>query len=168
MFTQCQNNFTDISNVSKEVQQGLQNCKNDIDTSLKQLQLEFEHNQPILAKWVSGSNTKLRTEQISQTRINLCDTAQKLIDKISTVSGDIDNALREFSASAQQFNTNFNNIGNQINPSPGTPSSMPAQGNTTMDQVIQQAMDALNTAMLGIEQRRVYDQLNTSLDNLIS
>lgn len=164
--TQSKTNFNNITNLSKEIQQELQDYKSNIENTLKQLELELEHSQPILAKWVSGSNTKLRQEQISQMRINLSDGAKKLIDKLNQLSVDLDKHVNEFSSSSQQFTANFKDLENQINSATlGVNSS---QGAVPAEKVIQQAIDALNTARQGLDQRKVFEQLNRSIDNLIN
>lgn len=163
---QCQTNFTNISQTSKEIHQELQDHRNDIENSLKQFQLELEHNQPLLAKWMTGSNTKLRAEQISQMRINLSNNAKLLINKLQQMSQEIDNYLNQFTTTSQELTANFISLQNQIDFPVVQGQAVTQQGN--IEQVLQQAIEALNIAMQGMEQRRVFEQINKSIDNLIN
>ena len=100
-------------------------------------------------------------------RINLGDTAKKLSDKLNQLSQDLEKNLKEFGASSQQFTVNFRDLENQIKSSIAG-ETFTNQGVVNTEQVIQQTIDALNTARQGLDQRRVFDQINKSIDNLIN
>ena len=74
--TQNQTSFSDLSNQLKNALQDIIHFKNEIDKTIQQIEMEIERNQNLLAKWVSGANTKLMQEQITQKRMALTNQVQ--------------------------------------------------------------------------------------------
>ena len=77
-----------------------------------QIDIEIERNQNILAKLVSGANTKLMQEQINQKRIALVNQVKhsRWLAQIS----ETDKFINDFSSSFQQITTDFKNLENQL------------------------------------------------------
>lgn len=174
-FKQSQKNFTNINNLVKNIQDNLLTFKNDIDNTLKQIEMDIEQNRNVLARWVDGSNTKLRQEQISQKRMALLEGVKKINDGLTQFSQELSRYIDEFNTASRQFAINYKNLENQLRagindiPLPvwneSTAPVNPAVQN--LQDALQQAIDALNTAQQGVLQRKVFYELNRSIDNMV-
>lgn len=174
-FKQSQTNFTNVSNLVKNIQDNLLTFKNDIDNTLKQIEMDIEQNQSILARWVDGSNAKLRQEQISKKRMALMEGVKKINDDLTHFSQELSRYMDEFNTASRQFAINYKNLENQlkteINNIPVsaqanlTGSANPAVQN--LQGALQQAIEALNTAQQNLQQRRVFYELSKSIDDMI-
>lgn len=170
--TQNQTSFTNLSNQLKNALQDILNFKNDIDKTIQQIEMEIERNQNLLAKWVSGANTKLMQEQIAQKRMTLTNQVQKINDVFTQISQEINKTLIDFGTSSQQIVADFKNTENQlqsISKTNQTANATPSLNDVTghLQQSLKQAIDALNSARLGIEQQKVFNEINKSIDNLL-
>jgi hypothetical protein len=170
--TQNQTSFTNLSNQLKNALQDILNFKNDIDKAIQQIEMDIERNQNLLAKWVSGANTKLMQEQIAQKRMTLTNQVQKINDLFTQISQEIDKTLNDFGTSSQQIVADFKNTENQlqsISKTNQTANPTPSLNDVTghLQQSLKQAIDALNSARLGIEQQKVFNEINKSIDNLL-
>jgi len=170
--TQNQTSFSDLSNQLKNALQDIIHFKNEIDKTIQQIEMEIERNQNLLAKWVSGANTKLMQEQITQKRMALTNQVQKINDVFTQISQEIDKTLNDFGKSSQQIVADFKNTENQLkmisttNQNTGTIyTSNDVAAN--LQQILQQAIDALNSARQGMEQQKVFNEINKSIDNLL-
>lgn len=174
-FKQSQANFSNITNLVKNIQNDLQTFKNDMDNTLKQLEMDMEQNQSILERWVAGANTKLKTERISQKRIALLESMKKLNDSINKFSQELSKYVDHFNTSSQQFTINYKNLENQLKSGMAESRATSQQfavspansAIANIQQALDQAIKALNAAQQGLNQRRVFSEINKSLDNLI-
>jgi chromosome segregation ATPase len=170
--TQNQTSFNNLNNQFKKVQQDILHFKNDIDKTIQQIEMEIERSQNLLTKWVSGANTKLMQEQIAQKRMALTNQVQKINDVFTQISQEIDKTLNDFGTSSQQIVADFKNTENQLqtiskaNQTVGAASSL-NDVTTHLQQSLKQAIDALNSARQGIEQQKVFNEINKSIDNLL-
>lgn len=168
---QNQASISDLNNQLKNLQQDLLQLKNDIETTFKEIETESKKGQNLLAKWISGANSQLVIEQINQKQIDLTNQVQKISDSFSQLSQNIDDGLSSFIASSQQIMADFKNVENQLQMALQTSDKTNAasQGNA-YDQLqlsIKQAIDALEEARRGIQQQRVYGEINQSIDNIL-
>ena len=151
--------------------QDILNFKNDIDKTIQQIEMEIERNQNLLAKWVSGANTKLMQEQIAHKRAALTTQVQKINDVFTQISQEIDKTLNDFGTSSQQIVADFKNTENKLQNITKTNQTVGASPsidvNTHLQQSLKQAIDALNSARQGIEQQKVFNEINKSIDNLL-
>lgn len=174
-FKQSQTNFTNVSNLVKNIQDNLLTFKNDIDNTLKQIEMDIEQNRSVLARWVDGSNTKLRQEQISQKRMALLEGVKKINNNLTQFSQELSRYIDEFNTASRQFAINYKNLENQLKAGMNniptsvrndlTTSVNPAVQN--LQEALQQAINALNAAQQGLQQRKVFYELNKSLDNMV-
>ena len=170
--TQNQTSFSDLSNQLKNALQDIIHFKNEIDKTIQQIEMEIERNQNLLAKWVSGANTKLMQEQITQKRMALTNQVQKINDVFTQISQEIDKTLNDFGKSSQQIVADFKNTENQLkmisttNQNTGKISTSNDVA-ANLQQILQQAIDALNSARQGMEQQKVFNEINKSIDNLL-
>ncbi len=169
--TQNQTSFNNLSNQLKNAVQDILNFKNDIDKTIQQIEMEIERNQNLLAKWVSGANTKLMQEQIAHKRAALTNQVQKINDVFTQISQEIDKTLNDFGTSSQQIVADFKNTENKLQNITKTNQTVGASPsidvNTHLQQSLKQAIDALNSARQGIEQQKVFNEINKSIDNLL-
>ncbi|MDD4568549.1 MAG: hypothetical protein PHE70_00250 [Tepidanaerobacteraceae bacterium] len=169
---QNQKNFKNLAEQLKSMQQEILSFKNDIDNMMQEIQMELEKSQTVLAKWVSGSNSKLMQEQIDQKRMTLINQAQKVHDNLTQISQGIDKQINDFSNLSQQLVVDFMNTENQlqnISKTSQATDAIPSISDTTtsLQQTLQQVIDALNSARQGLEQQKVLNQINDSIDNLL-
>jgi len=171
IITQNQTSFNNLSNQLKNAVQDILNFKNDIDKTIQQIEMEIERNQNLLAKWVSGANTKLMQEQIAHKRAALTNQVQKINDVFTQISQEIDKTLNDFGTSSQQIVADFKNTENKLQNITKTNQTVGASPsidvNTHLQQSLKQAIDALNSARQGIEQQKVFNEINKSIDNLL-
>lgn len=166
-------NFSDLTNQFKNIHQDILNFKNDLDTTIQQIEIEIERNQNLLAKWVSGANTKLLQEQIAQKRIALTNQAQKINDGFAKLSQQIDQILNDFNTSSQQITIDLKNTENQLQTISKANQAgeyiFSTSNDTTyhLQQNLQQVIDTLNSAQQTIEQQKVFNEINKSIDSLI-
>jgi predicted nucleic acid-binding Zn-ribbon protein len=168
---QNQASISDLNNQLKNLQQDLLQLKNDIETTFKEIKTESKKGQNLLAKWISGANSQLVIEQINQKQIDLTNQVQKISDSFSQLSQNIDDGLSSFIASSQQIMADFKNVENQLQMALQTSDKTNAasQGNAyaQLQLSIKQAIDALEEARRGIQQQRVYGEINQSIDNIL-
>jgi uncharacterized protein (DUF885 family) len=129
----------------------------------------------VLARWVDGSNTKLRQEQISQKRMALLEGVKKINNNLTQFSQELSRYIDEFNTASRQFAINYKNLENQLKAGMNniptsvrndlTTSVNPAVQN--LQEALQQAINALNAAQQGLQQRKVFYELNKSLDNMV-
>ena len=164
-----QENFGNISNGLKELQDDLMAFKNEIDNTLKQIEMDLSNNQSLLSKWVSGSNNKLRQEQISQQRIALVDNLKKIDERLSNTRQDIKQNLDEFNTASQQLIVDFKNTENELRNMMGGQNPQMVTGNAgqALSETLQQVIDALDVAQQSIQQRNIYNQINDSIDEFM-
>lgn len=167
---QNQDNLNNISNGLKDLHDNLVSFRNEIDNSLKQVEMDM-NNQPLLAKWLIGSNNKLKQEQLSQQRIILVDSAKKFDDNISQILDSIKQYLDEFNTGSQQFILDFKNTENQVKSMIQDTQSLQNQAPNSpvqaLQQTIEQIIAALNSAQQGLEQSKVLNEINNNLNNII-
>ena len=124
-----------------------------------------------MAKWVSGANTKLVREQINQKQITLSNQVQKINDTFNQIAQEIDKAVNDFMASSQQIIADYKSTENQLQmayKTNQTTSAAPASNvNAQLQQSIKQAIDALNAARQGIQQQKIFSEINKSIENLL-
>lgn len=168
---QNQASISDLNNQLKNLQQDLLQLKNDIETTFKEIETESKKGQNLLAKWISGANSQLVIEQINQKQIDLTNQVQKISDSFSQLSQNIDDGLSSFIASSQQIMADFKNVENQLQMALQTSdmTNAASQGNAyaQLQLSIKQAIDALEEARRGIQQQRVYGEINQSIDNIL-
>ncbi|MCR4431523.1 MAG: hypothetical protein NUV45_10940 [Tepidanaerobacteraceae bacterium] len=179
-FKQSRTNLSNISNMIKNIQDGLLAFKNDIDNTLKQIEMDIEQNKSIFAKWFDGSNTKLRQEQISQKRMALLEGVKKINEGLTQFSQELSRSIDEFDTASKQFaidyknlenqlKTGMNNISTSVIPTSGRNDSITSANPAVQNllEALQQAINALNAAQQGLQQRKVFYELNRSLDNMV-
>jgi len=173
-FKQNKTNLTNVSNSVKTLQDDLLTFKNDMDNTLKQIEMDIEQNRSVLAKWVDGSNSKLRHEQISQKRMALLEGVKKISDDLTRFSQELSKQIDDFNSASQQFTINYKNLENQLksnvnNLSNGQNNMAPSAGSPVqnLQDALQQAIDALNAAQQGVLQRKVLSELNNSIENIV-
>ncbi len=174
-FKHIQANFDDIIKKTNEIQENILNHKNEITATLTQIELELKNNQGIFEKWVSGENNKLKQEQISQKKIWLLESHRVMHDKVNQFLLDIDKNIKDFNTASQQFIIDYKNIENQIkaytqqmadfNRDVNHVSQNDAVNN--VNHALQQAVDALNTVKNGLDQRKVFEEIKKSIENII-
>lgn len=175
-FKHIQANFDDIIKKTNEIQDNLLNHKNEITATLTQIELELKNNQSIFEKWVSGENNKLKQEQISQKKIWLLESHKVMHDKVNQFLLDIDKNIKDFNTAYQQFIIDYKNIENQIKAytqqqisgftqDAGYVSQNNAINN--VNQALQQAVDALNAVQNGLDQRKVFEEIKKTIENVI-
>ncbi|AEE90885.1 conserved protein of unknown function [Tepidanaerobacter acetatoxydans Re1] len=166
-------NFSDLTNQFKNTHQDILNFKNELDTAIQQIEIEIERNQNLLAKWVSGANTKLLQEQIAQKRIALTNQAQKINDSFAKLSQQIDRILNDFNTSSQQITIDLKNTENQLQTISKANQAgeyiFSASDDTTyhLQQNLQQVIDTLNSAQQTMEQQKVFNEISKSIDSLL-
>ncbi len=166
-------NFSDLTNQFKNIHQDILNFKNELDTTIQQIEIEIERNQNLLAKWVSGANTKLLQEQIAQKRITLINQAQKINDNFDKLSQQIDQILNDFNTSSQQITIDLKNTENQLQTISKANQAgeyiFSASNDTAyhLQQNLQQVIDALNSAQQTMEQQKVFNEISKSIDSLL-
>lgn len=166
-------NFSDLTNQFKNTHQDILNFKNELDTAIQQIEIEIERNQNLLAKWVSGANTKLLQEQIAQKRIALTNQAQKINDGFAKLSQQIDRILNDFNTSSQQITIDLKNTENQLQTISKANQAgeyiFSASDDTTyhLQQNLQQVIDTLNSAQQTMEQQKVFNEISKSIDSLL-
>lgn len=101
----------------------------------------------------------------------MTNQVQKISDSFSQLSQNIDDGLSSFIASSQQIMADFKNVENQLQMALQTSDKTNAasQGNAyaQLQLSIKQAIDALEEARRGIQQQRVYGEINQSIDNIL-
>ncbi|WP_213974168.1 hypothetical protein [Tepidanaerobacter acetatoxydans] len=166
-------NFSNLTNQFKNIHQDILNFKNELDTTIQQIEMEIVRNQNLLAKWVSGANTKLLQEQIAQKRITLTNQAQKINDNFAKLSQQIDQILNDFNTSSQQITVELKNTENQlqtISKANQTGEYIFSASNDTayhLQQNLQQVIDTLNSAQQTMEQQKVFNEISKSIDSLL-
>lgn len=166
-------NFSNLTNQFKNIHQDILNFKNELDTTIQQIEMEIVRNQNLLAKWVSGANTKLLQEQIAQKRITLTNQAQKINDNFAKLSRQIDQILNDFNTSSQQITVDLKNTENQlqtISKANQTGEYIFSASNDTayhLQQNLQQVIDTLNSAQQTMEQQKVFNEISKSIDSLL-
>lgn len=175
-FKQCQNNFTNINNQVKTIQDSLLAFKNDIDSDLKQIEMDLEKNRSVISRWFDGSNTKLWKEQISQKRMVLVDSVKKINDNLTQFSQELSRHKDEFDTATSQFSINYKTLENQLKAACTNCVATSQQGDLTIgmnpavqnfQDALQRAVEALNTAQQGILQRKVLYELDKSINNIM-
>lgn len=169
--TQNQAKINNLNDQFKKYQQDLLQFKNNIEKTFQEIETNISTNQNFLSKLVSGANTKLVQEQINQRQIELINQMQKINDTVSYISQEIDKVGKEFIKSSQQIMTDYKSTEKQLqlvlkaNQRANTIS--PNYANAQLQQSIQQAIEALNTARQGIQQQKIFSEISKSLDNLL-
>ena len=160
--------FTDLNNQLKNIQQDLLQLKNNIEKTFQQIETEIDRNQNILAKWVSGANAKLVQEQIHQKQMGLTNQVQKINDSFNQTAQIVDKLVNDFMASSQQIIADYKSTENQLQMASKTNQTTNAiSPNDQLQQSIKQAIDALNAARQGLEQQKIFSEINKSIDKLI-
>jgi len=169
--TQNQTSFNNLNNQLKKIQHDLLQLKNNIEKTFKEIEMETNGNQNFLAKWISGANTRLARKQIYQKQIGLTNQVQKINDTFGQITQEIENTVNNFMTSSQQIIANYKNTENQLQTAfktnQTTSAASPTNANTQLQLSIKQAIDALNVARKGIEQQKIFSEINKSIDNLL-
>lgn len=173
-FKQNKTNLTNASNSVKTLQDDLLTFKNDMDNTLKQIEMDIEQNRSMLAKWVDGSNSKLRHEQISQKRMALMEGIKKINDDLSRFSQELSKQMDDFNTASQQFTLNYKNLENQLKSSvnnlTNVQNNMAASAGSpvqNLQDALQQAINALSAAQHSVMQRKFLSELNSSIENIV-
>ncbi len=172
LVTQNQTGFTETGNQLKNAIQDIAHFQNEVDKTIQQIDIEIERNQNILAKLVSGANTKLMQEQINQKRIALVNQVQNIQDGLAQISQETDKFINDFSSSFQQITTDFKNLENQLKTISSTNHNHNikyAINDTSvgLQQILQQSIDALNSVRQGLEQQKIFNEMNKSINSLL-
>jgi len=169
--SQNQESFNDLNTRLKNIQQDLFQFKNNIEKSFKEIDVENKMSQNFLARLVSGANTKLAREQINQKQIELVNQLQRINDVLNQICREIDDTIYNFVASSQRLIAEFKEVESQLQMALKTNQTTNQESlNTAYVQlqiIIKQAIEALNVARRGLEQQKIYSELNKSIDNLL-
>ncbi|TYP56698.1 hypothetical protein [Thermosediminibacter litoriperuensis] len=168
---QIQENFTNSTNILKDIQDNLRQIKIDVENSLKELELELSQNQSLLSKWLAGSNTKLQQKQVSQRRMVILEELNNLENAIEQLINTLTSETETFTSSSQQLTLVFrdleNRLKNGMNNQYTVVSQLDLNPVLSVQQTIQQAIDTLNSAQANIAQNRIFSQISSSLDNVL-
>jgi len=159
-----------IINLCNDIQQQIINLHADIDNSLKQIEIDMESNHNLLSKWVNGANTKLMQEKVSTSRISILDKIKKIEENLNQYLGELKNTADALNNSSIQLAVNYKNLENQLNSSIPVQQSQAAASNNNLNNLIQmlkQAQDVLNAAKQGLDQRKVINEINSSIDKIL-
>lgn len=171
---QNQKNLINLEEKLKQIQQELNDLKNNVDNSLKQVEMDFQYNQSILERWVSGSNNKLKQEQISDARKIILDNINTINDTINQLSMDFENLSNQFATSAQEMVTNYKNLENSLNnmfeqvEQSNIQYTTPdfTQTEQSLQHNLQKVIDSLNNVQKEIDERQVLNDIEKGLNQI--
>jgi len=176
---QSEQQIQDLANTLKQIEDDVLSFKNDINSILKQIEQDVEANQGQLSKWVLSANTSLLKQQISQKRIELLDCNQKIIDSLKTLLGQLNQFSNDFRTTFLDSSINYKNLeyalASEIKVKQQTPNIQTQQASALMASdesvnniinMLQKAVEALNSAQQGISQSKIYDELSKSIDSV--